>query len=70
MELSGPQVILYLMNWGDHLTSHQYVSVYWFQLATALKVAYPDLQGRQNSLSDDAIEGMILPRKGHEVSRQ
>ena len=42
-ELSGPQVMLYLMNWGDKLTSHQYVSVYWFQLENALKEVYPHL---------------------------
>ena len=42
-ELSGPQVMSYLMNWGDKFTSHQYISVYWFQLANALKEVYPDL---------------------------
>jgi hypothetical protein len=43
-ELSGPQVISYLMNWGDHFTSHQFVSVYWGQVANTLKRAYPSLQ--------------------------
>ena len=28
LELSAPQVMSYLMNWGDRFTSHQYVSVY------------------------------------------
>ena len=40
-ELSGPQVISYLMNWNDRFSSHQYVSVYWGQVANALKNAYP-----------------------------
>ena len=42
-ELSGPQVMSYLMKWGDTFTSHQYVAVYWIQLANALKWAYPSL---------------------------
>lgn len=40
-ELSGPQVMSYLMNWGDNFASHQYVSVYWGQLANALRRMYP-----------------------------
>ena len=43
VELSGPQVMSYLMNWGDSFASHQYVSVYWSQLANALKRVYPSL---------------------------
>jgi ribosomal protein S17E len=46
-ELSGPQVMSYLMNWGDHITSHQYVPVYWCQLANALKNFFPTLQHRE-----------------------
>ena len=42
-ELSGPQVMSYLMDWGDRFTSHQYVSVYWNQLASAIKQVYPNL---------------------------
>jgi hypothetical protein len=49
-ELSGPQVISYLMNWGDHITSHQFVSVYWGQLANALTLVYPSLR---RSTSDE-----------------
>lgn len=45
-ELSGPQVMSYLMNWGDSFTSHQYVPVYWGQLASALKRAYPSMTER------------------------
>ena len=43
-ELSAPQVMSYLMNWGDRFTSHQYVSVYWGQLASALKRVFPFLE--------------------------
>lgn len=42
-ELSGPQVMSYLMNWGDTFTSHQYVAVYWGQLASALRRMYPSM---------------------------
>jgi hypothetical protein len=44
-ELSGPQVMSYLMDWGDRFTSHQYVSVYWCQLARALRLIFPSLVG-------------------------
>ena len=46
-ELSGPQVMSYLMNWGDNFTSHQYVPVYWGQLANALRQAYPLMNERE-----------------------
>ena len=47
-ELSGPQVISYLMNWGDHFTSHQYVPVYWNQVANVLGKVYPSLRSRSD----------------------
>jgi hypothetical protein len=43
-ELSGPQVMSYLMKWGDRFISHQYISVYWCQLANILKKVYPSLK--------------------------
>ena len=46
VELSGPQVMSYLMNWGDTFVSHQYVPVYWGQLANALRQAYPAMTER------------------------
>jgi hypothetical protein len=54
MELSGPQVMSYLMNWGDRFVSHQYVSVYWCQLANALRNVYPTLEHGNNSGIDGA----------------
>ena len=44
-ELSGPQVMSYLMNWGDTFTSHQYVSVYWSQLSHTLKETFSFTHG-------------------------
>jgi hypothetical protein len=43
-ELSGPQVISYLMGWGDVFRSHRFAPVYWTQLAQALKRHYPLLR--------------------------
>ncbi|KAG1764658.1 hypothetical protein EDD22DRAFT_1042520 [Suillus occidentalis] len=43
MELSGPQVISYLMNWGDVISSHHYEPLYWFALRQHLLQAFPHL---------------------------
>jgi hypothetical protein len=43
-ELSGPQVISYLMGWGDVFRSHRYTPVYWSQVAHALREEYPALR--------------------------
>ena len=59
-ELSGPQVMTYLMNWGDRFVSHQYVSVYWCQLANALKQVYPHLRvGGREVIEDDNEDDSI-----------
>ena len=52
-ELSGPQVMLYLMNWNDHFTSHQYVSVYWVQLVNVLKESYQFPDDRQEAFVEE-----------------
>jgi hypothetical protein len=44
MELSGPQVMCYLMNWGDCFISHHYIPVYWAQLGNTLKTIFPSLR--------------------------
>jgi hypothetical protein len=58
-ELSGPQVMSYLMNWGDRFTSHQYVSVYWGQLANLLKRTFPYFEQRRDEANDDS-HGKIM----------
>lgn len=40
-ELSGPQVISYLMGWGDVFRSHRFTPVYWSQMTHALRQRYP-----------------------------
>jgi hypothetical protein len=42
-ELSGQQVISYLMGWGDVFRSHRFAPVYWCQVAHELKKRYPSL---------------------------
>ena len=44
MELSAPQVISYIMGWGDTLTSHNYAPVYWGGLEVLLLKSFPLLQ--------------------------
>ena len=48
----------YLMSWGDSYSSHQYVSVYWGQVANALKRVYPslDVERRLEVIRDDNTE--------------
>ena len=66
-ELSGPQVISYLMNWGDHFTSHQYVSVFWSQMANALKKAFPSMDTKSSSSLDGTVENQSLNISSNEV---
>jgi hypothetical protein len=51
-ELSGPQVISYLMGWGDVFRSHRFAAVYWTQLAQAIKRQFPSLRN-DRSLSEE-----------------
>jgi hypothetical protein len=60
VELSGPQVMSYLMGWGDRFTSHQYVSVYWCQLARALQHVFPSLLGDNEKEDEVSISIIIL----------
>ncbi|KAF8443784.1 hypothetical protein L210DRAFT_3396194 [Boletus edulis BED1] len=44
MEFSAPQVISYLMHWGDKICSHRYVPLYWSSLQVRLQANFPELQ--------------------------
>ena len=57
-ELSGPQIISYLMDWGDRFTSHQYVSVYWDQVASILKQVFPSLLAGEDSTVDKDVDNV------------
>jgi len=45
-EFSGPEIISYLMGWGDRFESHTYVPIFLDNAFSALKRAYPDLNTR------------------------
>jgi hypothetical protein len=47
MEHSGPQVIAYLMGWGDAIYSHHYVPLYWFALKSHLLRVFPELNSNK-----------------------
>lgn len=47
-EFSAPEVVNYIMGWGDHLLSHHYVPVYWDRVLSAVKAAYPGLRSRRS----------------------
>ena len=55
-ELSAPQVMSYLMGWGDRFISHQYAPVYWGQLARALKKAHPSLEHNERLRQEESME--------------
>ena len=42
-ELSVPQVISYLMGWGDHFLSHHFKTIHWHSVANLLRTLYPFL---------------------------
>jgi hypothetical protein len=43
-ELSGPEVVSYLMGWGDRFISHTFVPIYWDEVAGALRREFPGLE--------------------------
>jgi hypothetical protein len=51
MEMSAPQVISYLMKWGDRICSHNYVHVYWSSLRNQLYSVFPDIRPGRDRIS-------------------
>jgi hypothetical protein len=43
-EFSGPEIISYLMGWGDRFESHHYVAIYTDAIVNGLKERYPGLR--------------------------
>ncbi|KAF8800257.1 hypothetical protein BYT27DRAFT_7217172 [Phlegmacium glaucopus] len=48
-EFSGPEIMSYLMGWGDRFESHHYVTIYADTITTALKVKFPGLKKPRGS---------------------
>jgi hypothetical protein len=46
-ELSAPEVISYLMGWGDRYESHHFETIHWYSVVSLLKKAYPELKTQQ-----------------------
>jgi len=44
MEFSAPEIIAYLMGWGDRYESHIFTNIYWDAIEGALKIVFPELQ--------------------------
>ena len=42
-ELSAPQVVSYLMGWGDRFISHHFETIHWYAVVNLLKKCYPIL---------------------------
>ncbi|KAF7292653.1 ATP-dependent DNA helicase [Mycena indigotica] len=51
-ELSGPEVISYLMGWGDRYISHTFVKIYWDIVTATLCRAYPTLSNKTGRETD------------------
>lgn len=63
-ELSGPQVISYLMGWGDVYKSHNYVPIFWSSFTSVVIRAYPELRtegvgdvGGREGREDEQVSG-------------
>ncbi|KAF5321196.1 hypothetical protein D9619_001956 [Psilocybe cf. subviscida] len=48
-EFSAPEIISYLMGWGDTYESHTYATIYWDSMVGALKRQWPELDERQQT---------------------
>lgn len=42
-EFSAPEIMTYIMGWGDVYESHQYVAIFWDPIERALKQVFPEL---------------------------
>ncbi|KAH9014840.1 hypothetical protein EDB85DRAFT_2212844 [Lactarius pseudohatsudake] len=43
-QLSAPEVISYLMGWGDRFISHHFETIHWYPVVNLLKKTYPVLE--------------------------
>lgn len=50
MELSGPQVMSYIMGYGDCIQSHHYTPLYWIAVQKLVERSFPEVKGYNNKL--------------------
>ncbi|KAF8811231.1 hypothetical protein BYT27DRAFT_7208658 [Phlegmacium glaucopus] len=55
-EFSGPEVISYLMGWGDRFESHHHVLIYTDAIISALKKKYPGLRKKRGEGASEDIQ--------------
>ena len=70
-EFSGPEIISYLMGWGDRFESHSYVCIYLDAAIWALKRAFPCLSDRWAATVFQSLINLIAsfkPSKGRSPS--
>ncbi|KAF8809589.1 hypothetical protein BYT27DRAFT_7209910 [Phlegmacium glaucopus] len=54
-EFSGPEIMSYLMGWGDRFESHHYIAIYSDVIVSSLKNKYPGLrETRREGVSEGA----------------
>jgi len=46
-EFSAPEVMSYIMGWGDTFESHTYVSIFWDPVIDALRKTFPELSAQR-----------------------
>ena len=46
-EFSAPEVVSYIMGWGDRYISHNFVTIYWDSVVITLLKAYPGLKKKR-----------------------
>ncbi|KAF7301576.1 ATP-dependent DNA helicase [Mycena indigotica] len=51
-EMSGPEVMSYLMGWGDRYISHTFIKIYWDSMVASLYRAFPSLKLMDRSDGD------------------
>lgn len=47
-ELSAPEVVSYLMGWGDQFISHHFKTIHWYAVLRMLKTLYPVLRSTRS----------------------
>ena len=49
-EFSGPEVISYLMGWGDRFISHFFVTIYWSAVTSLIKRKFPTMNLKRSAI--------------------
>ncbi len=59
-ELSAPEVISYLMGWGDRFVSHHFETVPWYPVLSLLKRTYPVLANETYRIPIETLLRMLI----------